>query len=286
MFYSNFLNIQKLNNNNRIKIITGSLLTLAATLIVYQLIEASPVFPEQLALPLTLSTGTIVFYYAISTTYGIGKLWQYSENMRQRLDIEKKQAELSLLRSQLHPHFLFNTLNNLLAMVNQQQNPQLANALDRLSGLLRYVVYETAKGKVSVKKEIAFIRDFSELQRLRFEPDEVCFNLEIKGNYDDQLIEPGIFIPFIENAFKYGTEPEKESTIDMQFDLSEPSKIGFKLTNPVHPGMHKNSGNGSGIPSSKERLKLVYPRNYSLEIIKNDTFTVELEILTNESYNR
>lgn len=286
MFYSNLWNILQLKRGfSRTKVIIFAVAIFTAGFGIYCLVEIIPFFPRNIPLPYSLSSATMAFYYAISITYGIGKLWQHSEHIRQKLDLEKKQAELSLLRSQLHPHFLFNTLNNLLAMVDQQENPALADALDRLSELLRYVVYDTAAGKVPISKEIGFIRNFSELQKLRFEKNEVCFELNINGPCNEQLIEPGIFIPFIENAFKYGVEAEKESRITVSFDLTQSSVIRFLCKNPIHPVMQKLNGLGSGIESSRERLKLVYPKKHSLKITQNDHFKVELEIDTNESYN-
>ncbi|MCB0282849.1 MAG: histidine kinase [Calditrichaeota bacterium] len=284
MFYSNIWNIMRLKvGASKIKVIIISIVIFVIGYGFFRIIEILPVFTQKIPLPLSLSSGTMTFYYAISTTYGIGILWQHSENIRQKLDLEKKQAELSLLRSQLHPHFLFNTLNNLLAMVDQQENPTLAGALTRLSGLLRYVVYDTAAGKVPISREIEFIRNFSELQKLRFEKDEVCFELNIKGDFTEQLAEPGIFIPFVENAFKYGAEAEKVSHIMVSFDLTQSTVIRFECENPIHPALQKLNGNGSGIESSRERLKLVYPQKHKLKITKNESFKVELEIETHES---
>jgi sensor histidine kinase YesM len=281
MFYSTLYIILKLKTEkNKLKIIIWSLLTFLISIIIVFSLSRFSSNPGITVLPQSTIWGTLSFYYAIATTYGLAKVWLHIDNQRQKLLLEKKQAELSLLRSKLHPHFLFNTLNNLLSMVEQQKNPNLANALNKLSRLLRYVVYDTAMGKVPISKEIDFIRNFCDLIKLRFEKEEIQFELEVKGKYYHQLIEPGIFIPFIENAFKYGTEPEKISKIFTTFDLSNESKIVFRTSNQIYSSMQNSDGKGSGIQSTAERLKLVYPKKHTLNIFQNSHFIVELEIQT------
>jgi hypothetical protein len=281
LFYVNLWNILGLKaGGKKIKIAGQSVLALTLAISTYYLLDHQNMLSASPPLPTSLSWGTIIFYFTISVAYGLGKVWIYVDRLQQKLALEKKQAELTLLRNQLHPHFLFNVLNNLLAMVDQQQNPLLADSLDRLSRLLRYVVYDMTAKAVPVKKEIDFIRNFAELQLLRFEQDEVKFVLEIAGDYDQQLVEPGIFVPFMENAFKYGAEPERYSEIKVRFDLSEKSKIKFSVTNPVFPLMQNRKGTGTGILSTKERLNLVYPNRHQLQITENEFFQVVLNIGT------
>lgn len=286
MFYLNFfsiLGLKKEQNLIRASIISSACLVL--TVIVYHLTELLPPYSEFPRLPLNLSIGITVFYFAISSAYGLIKLWIFTENNRKLLIFEKKQAELTLLRSQLHPHFLFNTLNNLLSMVDQKHNPNLADSLNTLSDLLRYVVYDTAKGKVSIDKEISFVKNFSKLQMLRFEEDEVKYSFTVEGEYLQQPVEPGIFIPFVENAFKYGVEIENKSSINIKFDLLNKNLIRFSITNSVHKISDKKSGSGSGIKKAKERLNLVYPGRHKIEINNDNFFHVFVEIETNECNN-
>ena len=281
MFYFNLILILRLKKNKKlIHIISISLLTFLLAISFPYFLGSSIDYLNHPFLPTYITLGIVTFYYTISTSYGIGKVWQYSENQRQKLILKNKQAELSLLRSQLHPHFLFNTLNNLLAIIDQKQNPILANSLDRLSGLLRYVVYDIAHGKVSVEKEIDFIKNYAELQSLRFEQDEVDFNLQILGKNNNQLIEPGIFIPVIENAFKYGIKLENKSSIKVKFDLTNKSVVAFSITNIIHQELKRLTGNASGIKQTKERLELVYPNKHKLKIHQNNLFIVELKIET------
>jgi sensor histidine kinase YesM len=286
MFYLNFFHLLRLKyDQNLIKTALISLSYFVLAIFLYHLVEILPMYSNFPRLSLSLSIGIATFYYAISTTYALVKVWSFSENNRKKLLYEKQQTELSLLRSQLHPHFLFNTLNNLLSMVDQKSNPNLADSLNTLSNLLRYIVYETTKGKVSVDKEIEFVKNFSALQRLRFNQDEVDYNFEIIGNHNQQVIEPGIFIPFVENAFKYGVEIESISQIKIQFDLSNNNRILFSISNSIHENSSISGGSGSGLKRAKERLNLVYPSKHKLEIITNNFFNVVLEIQTDERNN-
>jgi sensor histidine kinase YesM len=283
-FYINFWNISRFLQKEKSSQIL--LLTLAFLVIPFFLFKFSHnlIQDSLIKLPDSLIFGIFFFYFSISIAYSIGKVLQQSEQQKQQLALEKKQAQLTLLRAQLHPHFLFNVLNNLLSMVDQKKNPELTASLDRLSGLLRYVVYDT-DGNVPVKKEIEFIRNFMDLQIQRFEKDEIDFKLVVNGPHNLQMIEPGIFIPFVENIFKYGAEPEKSSRIVIQFDLTQSDKIIFESSNPIYPTLQQNKGSGSGISSTKARLALVYPNNHRLTITENESFNVKLEIQTNESNN-
>lgn len=286
MFYLNFFSILKLKKEQnliRTALISSAYLVIAVAF--YHLTELLPPYLDFPKLPLNLSIGITLFYFAVSTAYGLIKLWIFTENKRKKLILEKKQTELTLLRSQLRPHFLFNTLNNLLAMVDQKSSPNLADSLNTLSDLLRYVVYDTAKGKVSIHKEISFIKNFSKLQLLRFEKDEIDYSFSVAGEFVQQPVEPGIFIPFVENAFKYGVDIERKSSIKIKFDLQNKNMIIFSIINSVHKLSDKKGGSGSGIKKAKERLNLVYPEKHKIEINNNDFFNVLLEIDTNERDN-
>lgn len=233
-------------------------------------------------LPAVLIASSVSFYYMTSVALGIGKAWWQAESQKQQALLEKKQAELSLLRAQLHPHFLFNVLNNLLSMVDQAKNPVLATSIDRLSTLLRYVVYETAQEKVPVSREIEFIRNYAELQLLRFEPNEIDFSIEVTGDYDQQPVAPGLFIPFVENAFKYGVAPEQQSDIRLHFNLTSNDSIIFESSNPIMHPSPVNEESGAGIVSVKKRLQLIYPNRHQLSISDNDSYDVHLELNTHE----
>lgn len=236
-------------------------------------------------LPISISLGIVLFYYSISTVYGLSKNWLRLEAQKKQLLLEKNQYQLTILRNQLQPHFLFNALNNLLSMVDQTRTPALAESIEKLSSLLRYVVEENTADKVPIRKEIDFLKNYSELQLLRFEREEVKFEFDIKGEHDSQMIEPGIFVSFIENAFKYGTEPEQRSEINVSFDISKPNQVKFYSKNKIYHETLSINNPSTGISSVRKRLELVYPGKHNLKISKNVFFNVELEIETDESNN-
>jgi len=192
----------------------------------------------------------------------------------------------TVLRRKLQPHFLFNALNNLLALVDQKQSPQLVNAIHKLSGLLRYVVDESKENTVTVENEIEFIQNYIGLQQLRYESNEVNCTLNVEGEFISQKIEPGLFLSFVENAFKYGTMPEKKSSIEILFDLHIHNQVFFRISNKILNNQVWQYKNGTGINAVKEQLNIVYPDKHELNIKKSDFFIVELKITTfDESSN-
>lgn len=237
-----------------------------------KLVRSTPPIPKQIAF------GVAVFYYSISIAYALAKNSIFNKQRHLKLILDKKQAELNLYRNQLQPHFLFNALNNLLSMVNRTDNPKLVSSFDKLSQLLRFVIEDNKAEKISISKEIQFLKNYIELQLLRFEEDEVDVQFTVNGVNNEQKIEPGLLISFVENAFKYGTEPEKRSKIDIEFDLSERNFIRFVIKNKIL--MINANGTGTGIETTKKRLDLIYPDNHQLNISKADDFVVRLTICT------
>ena len=285
-FYAQFYLIQGIKNKSRVFVITIKSLGLAALFLGLYFLVVTLFFTSLVSIlwfP-SLWYGIFIFYTTIAICYGLIKAWSKMEQDKRHLEVANKQAELNLLRSQLHPHFLFNTMNNLLAMVDQKNNPKLAKSIDKLSGLLRYVVYENKNNLVPVSKEIEFLQNFSELHLLRFADDEIDFNLITKGSFNQQLIEVGILLSFVENAFKHGVQPEFKSFVNIEFDLTNENTIKFNIKNAIPPKLTTNQLGGYGLKATKDRLELAYPNNHSLNIIESkDLYAVELTIKTNES---
>ncbi len=281
MFYINLYNISKLGKSSqKVKnFLFSTFIFLIAIVLFY--FAKKIFFTNQYILPNQISIGIIFFYFTVSSAYGFIKIWILSEQRQKDLILITKQAELNLLRNQLQPHFLFNALNNLLSLVDQKKSPRLSNSIEKLSHLLRYVIEETQSDKTTISKEIQFIKNYCELQSLRFEENELNLKINVKGDYVDQLLEPGLFIPLVENAIKYGAEPEVNSTIAINFDIFDEYIIGFSIRNKIIPSIKINDSTGTGINSLKERLKLVYPEKHQFKITRNEYFLVELKIHTN-----
>jgi len=278
-FYLNTWLIFKLNRvRTRTSSVGYSALVFLVVLIVIYGVTEVRFFSHAPPIPPELAFGIVIFYFALSVAYGLAKLLIYNNQRQQELMMDKKQAELTLLRNQLQPHFLFNAINNLLSLVNPSENPKLVDSFDRLSQLLRYVIEESGTDQVSIKKEIEFLKNYIQLQLLRFNEDEVDIDFHVKGPYDAQQVEPGLFIGFVENAFKFGTEPEKTAKIEITFDLSKQNSMYFLIKNKVL--MRNLNGVGSGIEATRKRLDLIYPNAYQLSISQSEDFIVELTIHT------
>ena len=282
LFYVNTRIIYKLNQSNKKTALVYSTLSFLSALIVVYLATSLKYIDNVFPLPKQLAFGIVTFYFSISIAYSLANLWLDNLQRHQQLVLDKKQTELALLRNQLQPHFLFNALNNLLSMVSPSENPKLNASFDRLSQLLRYVIDETQKERVSITQEIEFLKNYIDLQLLRFSENEVTVDFKVIGDHNVQWVEPGLFITFVENAFKYGTEPEKITNIQIEFDLTQQDIIVFRIKNRVMLKYFK--GNGTGIETTKKRLELIYSKNYDLDIYDVDgEFKVELKIKTAEN---
>ncbi len=226
-----------------------------------------------------LCFGITLFYYIATLMYAMIRMVIQNDRINSMLVLEKKQSELALLRSQLQPHFLFNALNNLLAMVDQKQTPQLALTIQKLSQLLRYVIEESKNERVPISKEIEFIKSFIELNQLKYADNEVQVNFEQYGDNENQLVEPGIFISLVENAFKHGTEPEAKSSINIIFDLSRNDSIRFEIENEKKQ-LPIKEGTGTGLRDLKGRLEIIYAGKHSLTIEDKLNYKVSLTLTT------
>ncbi len=195
----------------------------------------------------------------------------------QSAEKEKLKAEVSYLKAQINPHFLFNTLNSLYALTIQKSD-SAPDAVIRLSNMMRYVVTESTNDLVLLEKEINYIKDYIAMQRLRLS-DETKFNFNITGDPSGKSIAPLVFIPFIENAFKYGINPEENWHISIKIDITGNTFILEVKNNKVNISFPKDYISEKGIENTRQRLNFIYPRNHNLEITENDqTFVVFLKI--------
>jgi len=188
---------------------------------------------------------------------------------------QKQQIQLHLLKGQMQPHFLFNTLNNLRYLL--RSSPEKADtAILQLSDLLRYTVSSSEQEKVSIAEEAEYLQNYIELQKMRL-PKDVEVEVKFHITAPEKQIPPLLLIPFIENAFKYGVSAQYPGFIIIELNATE-TKFNLMVNNRNY--RQKISGSTSvGIPNVKERLSYHYPKQHHLEIINNDNyFTVKLEI--------
>lgn len=208
----------------------------------------------------------------------LAKVWYLKQQAYQQIEHEKVQAELQLLKSQVHPHFLFNTLNNLYALTLRRSEQSPAVVL-KLSELLSYMLYECNAAEVSLAKEIAFMKNYIGLEQLRY-GDRLDMSVSISGDWKNKQIAPLLLIPFVENAFKHGTSEQLEQAW-MHLDLTvTDNTLKFKLINSreVEPHSEQFAG-GIGLRNVQKRLELLYPNRHDLRLIAEDeTFMVVLTL--------
>lgn len=204
--------------------------------------------------------------------------WQKTEKRKTLIENEKVNTELSFLKSQVNPHFFFNTLNNIysLAVVQSTETP---NAILKLSAIMRYILTDAEAEFLPLDKEIELIKNYLELQKVRL-TEKVKVELSINGNTGNCKVPPLILMPFVENAFKYGVSTKEETKISINI-RSENNLLTFFISNHIvnHAGILKDT-TGIGINNVKRRLELIYANNYSLTINNhnNQIFEVTLQI--------
>ena len=198
-----------------------------------------------------------------------------ADKKRSSTEKAKSEAELSFLRSQINPHFLFNMLNYLHTEA-YMKDEKLANSILQLSDLLRYSTQKSNHLGATLEDEIYHLKNYIELYKKRF--GENCYlNYSQAGKPDGQRVEPLLFIPFVENAFKHGVYTDKNVPIVVDINING-QKIDFRCSNKVNQ-QNKDKGSGVGLQNVKQRLELIYPEKHQLNINKtNDTFTVDLSI--------
>lgn len=207
-------------------------------------------------------------------------LQQHSLN----LEKEKLEAELKFLKSQIHPHFLFNTLNNLYALTLKKSD-KAPEMVIQLSNLLEYTLYSGKESEVGLNEELKQIRGYIDLEKLRF-GDRLNITTEIDGNVDGLNIAPLLLLPFVENSFKHGASTDLRSPfIDIKANVKD-NLLKFSISNSRGTEVQKNEGykEGIGLKNVKRRLELLYPRKHTLEITQNnDVFNVNLTLELSDS---
>lgn len=201
--------------------------------------------------------------------------WYENKQRAEVLKREKLKAELKFLKSQVHPHFLFNTLNNLYSLI-EKKDEKAGDVVIRLSGLMRYMLKETPNDFIPLEKELEMLRDYIELERIRF-GSEAEISFSVNGDPVGKEIAVLTFLPFVENAFKYGlTFGTTGGWITINISVKEDEMV-MNLENSICKDTEQ--GTGFGLTNAEERFKRLYKENYNLEIKKEDEiFSVRLAI--------
>lgn len=262
-------------------ILTALLLTPIKGAFLYILHYDSPISQRQILRKLH---STFLFSFMIAGATTIFKIlleWIKYQREKKKLEKEKMQSELKFLRSQINPHFLFNTLNNVysLALVKSDKTPEI---ILKLSEILRYMLYECNIPKVKLNNEIKYIENYLALEKLR-QREDVKIDLVIEGNTDNIEIAPLLFTPFLENAFKHGINKViSNASVNIFLKVNE-NEVYFMVENSkpefTTEDFKKKQG-GIGLANVKKRLKILYPKNYKLDI-ENTKKTYKIELFLN-----
>jgi two-component system LytT family sensor kinase len=187
-----------------------------------------------------------------------------SQLLRQVLEQEKTQAELAFLRTQINPHFLYNTLNYLYATAYPVSEP-LAEAILRLSDLMRYMLLDSPDGQVTLTKEVEYLDNYLAIYRLRFE-EQFFVNFRQAGlPVGGQRVATLLLIPFVENALKHGVVNQAAHPVDIQLTLPAPDRLEFTVSNRISQHQ-KDATTGVGLPNIRRRLALLYPGRHTLAV--------------------
>ena len=214
----------------------------------------------------------------VSTGYALAVYLLNQEKQRQEEQQERLKSELSFLRSQISPHFIFNILNSIVYLIRSKSD--LAEPVTiKLSELMRYMLYESAGAQIPLEKELDYLQNYVELQKIRFEED-VDIRLNIEGDPQAQVIEPMLMIPFVENAFKHGVGLVPSPVIDISVKTTE-HQLLFTVRNKITPeaASERDSSSGIGLQNVRRRLELLYPGAHQLDVRQTDGwFVVDLQI--------
>jgi two-component system LytT family sensor kinase len=221
---------------------------------------------------------TFLLAIAISTVFRLVKDRMAADRAAQQKQEENLKTELSFLRSQINPHFIFNILNNLVAL-EQLKSPELGPTIMKLSSLMQYMLYETDEERVSLAKEVEYLQSYIDLQKQRFGnkvPVTVTFDPS-PGFFE---IEPMLLIPFVENAFKHGVGMIEHPAIEIRLEVSE-GILYFMVRNRYNEASSetRDKGSGIGLGNVRRRLNLLYGNQQILHVTRdNGWFTVFLEL--------
>jgi two-component system LytT family sensor kinase len=219
---------------------------------------------------------TSIFFLFLSTALKFGVDWFLNERVQRDLENQRLIAELAFLKSQINPHFLFNSLNSIYSLAYQKSDTT-PEAILKLSEIMRYMLYESNDNKVDLEKELQYLQNYIDLQKIRF-GNKAFVDFKITGEVGNQQIVPLLLIAFIENAFKHGVANDPSMPICLRINL-DGTRLHFYMENKKH-AFNKDNEGGIGLNNVKRRLDLLYPGKYTLTIQdERNNYTCELSLV-------
>ena len=218
-----------------------------------------------------------LYIVAFATAIKLTVDWIYERKRAKKLEEIQLKTELEFLKSQIQPHFFFNTLNNLYALTLEKSDVAPSVVL-KLSDIMQYVLYEVREPQIRLYDEIKYIQNYIDLERLRY-GDKVNSSTAIKGEIDDIEVPPLLFLPFIENCFKHGINAENKIEVALSFENVRNKTLIFKVENSFDQLPKINFKQGIGIKNVKRRLELLFKNDFELHtIVDKNKYYVELKI--------
>ncbi|MBL7863613.1 MAG: histidine kinase [Cyclobacteriaceae bacterium] len=218
-----------------------------------------------------------LFYMAFSLALQLSKEWYFQRERLRMMEVEKLHTELEYLKAQINPHFLFNSLNTIFFQI-EKTNMTARETLSKFSDMLRYQLYECNGDLISVEREIQYLRNYVDLQRLR-KDDKYSIDLKATGTWNDAQVAPLMLMPLVENAFKYVSHfPGGDNRVSIQItgDLRE---LAVQVVNTKDTRVAPRTAGGIGLRNLRRRLELQYPGRHTLEIDDGKTvFDVRLTL--------
>ncbi|MBG8556122.1 sensor histidine kinase [Hymenobacter guriensis] len=225
-----------------------------------------------------IQSKTVLF--SLSLGYGLTKQWFENQKLQQQVIKAALTTQLKYLKAQINPHFLFNTLNMAYASATKSNDLVTADIIEKLSGLMRYVLYESNEDTVSLEEEIRYLDDFVSLQRQRLSPELASrVQYRVEGNRQRHTVAPLILIPFIENVFKHGILLSRRSDVLISIMISEKSLTLETKNEKSRHARPAEPNSGIGLNNVRERLLLLYPDQHTLDIDDSESsFHVRLQL--------
>jgi two-component system LytT family sensor kinase len=218
---------------------------------------------------------TSLIFLFLSTVLKFTLDWFLNERIQRDLENQRLSAELAFLKSQINPHFLFNSLNSIYSLA-YQRSETTPEAILKLSEIMRYMLYECNDNKVDLGKELQYLQNYIDLQKIRY-GNKAFVDFEVNGLISGQRIVPLLLISFIENAFKHGVANDPATPIHILMDVQS-EHLSFKMENKKHQ-FNKDATGGIGLINVKRRLDLLYPGKYQLKIDDGaDVYRSELSL--------
>ncbi|MBX3252856.1 MAG: histidine kinase [Chitinophagaceae bacterium] len=214
--------------------------------------------------------------WLLGTMLQVIERWRMAEKRSKENELEKVNAELSYLKLQINPHFLFNTLNNIYSLASMQ-SAQTPAAVLKLSEIMRYVTQDAQADIVPLEKEIRYLNNYIELQKMRSN-DKLELSFVVEGDGSGNRIAPLLLISFVENAFKYGISNHEKSIISININI-ENNILKMHVSNTIFERAVNESTSSIGVSNTRRRLELLYPGRYTLSFDKaGNLYTVDLKI--------